>query len=243
VGAGFHYLHKTGSQITSGVKRAKSSDGRPSGNRLFLYTQQTGVRVHTIVPEFVATALERTPRASEKYHFWTGRGLIESAVRSWQTRLRKLFKLAGLTGHSHRFRDTFAVELLMARVPIERASILLGYRSVRVTDTHYNPWVYDRQQQLEADLGRAWARDPTVMPEAEVTRRLRGEIERVNELQRKNKNWCPGWESNPHEEKSPEDFKFHSNEKSTTYTERDELRPNATKCKVDLGLGVKRGKR
>jgi hypothetical protein len=21
------------------------------------------------------------------------------------------------------------------------------------------------------------------------------------------KNWCPGWESNPHEEKSPEDFK------------------------------------
>ena len=21
-------------------------------------------------------------------------------------------------------------------------------------------------------------------------------------------NWCPGWESNPHEEKSPEDFKF-----------------------------------
>jgi hypothetical protein len=20
--------------------------------------------------------------------------------------------------------------------------------------------------------------------------------------------WCPGWESNPHEEKSPEDFKF-----------------------------------
>src|SRR6267154_279421 len=23
------------------------------------------------------------------------------------------------------------------------------------------------------------------------------------------KDWCPGWESNPHEEKSPEDFKCH----------------------------------
>jgi hypothetical protein len=34
--------------------------------------------------------------------------------------------------------------------------------------------------------------------------------------------WCPGWESNDHEEKSPEDFKFHSNEESTAYTECDE---------------------
>jgi len=23
-------------------------------------------------------------------------------------------------------------------------------------------------------------------------------------------NWCPGWESNPHEEKSPEDFKCYA---------------------------------
>jgi hypothetical protein len=26
-------------------------------------------------------------------------------------------------------------------------------------------------------------------------------------LKIKRKDWCPGWESNPHEEKSPEDFK------------------------------------
>src|SRR5215471_13986521 len=26
-------------------------------------------------------------------------------------------------------------------------------------------------------------------------------------MKTKGKNWCPGWESNPHEEKSPEDFK------------------------------------
>jgi len=24
------------------------------------------------------------------------------------------------------------------------------------------------------------------------------------------KDWCPGWESNPHEEKSPEDFKCYA---------------------------------
>jgi hypothetical protein len=27
------------------------------------------------------------------------------------------------------------------------------------------------------------------------------------ELNNDGTNWCPGWESNPHEEKSPEDFK------------------------------------
>ena len=29
----------------------------------------------------------------------------------------------------------------------------------------------------------------------------------LNQFKMKRKKWCPGWESNPHEEKSPEDFK------------------------------------
>ena len=32
---------------------------------------------------------------------------------------------ARLAGHAHRFRDTFAVELLLASVPLERVSVLL----------------------------------------------------------------------------------------------------------------------
>src|SRR5213596_2075925 len=38
-------------------------------------------------------------------------------------------------------------------------------------------------------------------------RRLRATSEPVNRLKTGRKKWCPGWESNPHEEKSPEDFK------------------------------------
>jgi integrase len=56
----------------------------------------------------------------------------------------------------HRFRDTFAVELLQAGVSLERVSILLGHRIIKVTEKHYSPWVRGRQEQLEADVRRSW---------------------------------------------------------------------------------------
>ncbi len=139
---------------------------RIKGNRLFLYTQKTGVPMHTILPDFVVGALQSMPHTSEGHFFWSGRGKLDSAVRSWQSRFRKLFKLANIThGHAHRFRDTLAVELLLAGVPIERVSVLLGHQNVRVTEKYYNPWVYARQQQSGADVARAWARDPIALAE------------------------------------------------------------------------------
>jgi len=143
------------------------------GNRLFLYTQKTDVPVNTVLPEFVVTALEATPKVTENFYFWSGRGKLESAVRSWQTRLRRLFKLAGIAkGYPHRFRDTFAVELLLARVPIERVSVLLGHQSVRITEKHYSPWVRARQEQLEQDLIKAWRQDPVAAMEAKCTKNV-----------------------------------------------------------------------
>ena len=59
-------------------------------------------------------------------------------------------------GHAHRFRDTFAVGLLQAGIPMERVSVLLGHSSIKVTEKHYSPWVRARQEQLEADVRRTW---------------------------------------------------------------------------------------
>jgi len=85
----------------------------------------------------------------------------------WEKRLKELFGLAGITkgqgnAVSHRLRDTFGVALLLAGVPIERVSVLLGHQSVPVTEKHYNPWVRSRQEQLEADVARAWKLDPVL---------------------------------------------------------------------------------
>jgi integrase/recombinase XerD len=154
---------------------------RIQGNRLFLYTQKTGVPVNTVLPDHVLKTIEVTPRASEDHFFWSGTGKLDSIVRSWQTRLHRVFELAKVEdGHAHRFRDTFAVELLLSGVPIERVSILLGHISVRITEKHYAPWVRARQEQLEADLTNAWSRDPFLLAQVQGTRGVHGKGRRIN---------------------------------------------------------------
>jgi integrase len=58
------------------------------------------------------------------------------------------------------FRDTFAVEMLLAGVPIDQVLILLGHASVPITEKHYSPWVRARQDQLEKSVQSAWALHP-----------------------------------------------------------------------------------
>jgi hypothetical protein len=75
---------------------------------------------------------------------------------------------------SQRFRHTFAVELLLAGVPIERVAVLLGHTSVKTTISHYSAWSVARQQQLEDDFGKTWDQ------ESSVTRMSHKSKERAN---------------------------------------------------------------
>ena len=140
------------------------SGGSTEGDRLFLYTHKTQIPVYTVFPSFVVQALEVCPRVSDRYWFWTGEGSPETVAGNWRRSFRKLARSARIEGaHPHRFRDTFAVELLLAGIPIERVSVLLGHASVKVTEKHYAPWVQARQAQIEADLKRAWNLDPIAL--------------------------------------------------------------------------------
>ncbi len=131
--------------------------------KLLLYVQKTGVPVYVPLPEVVIEAMTSFAAANETHFFRSGASDRDGIARTWMKYLRRLFTIAGLKdAHSHHFRDTFAVALLLQGVPIERVAVLLGHASIRVTERHYAPWVQARQEQLEADVRRTWARDPVV---------------------------------------------------------------------------------
>jgi integrase len=171
-------LRYTGLRIGDAVG---CSINRLANGKVRLYTQKTGTHVHCPIPDFVVKELDETPTRSERYWFWSGLGQLDTAVKDWQGRLQKLFKDAKIVnGHAHRFRDTYAVELLLASVPIERVSILLGHASIKVTEKHYSPWTSERQEQAEADVRRTWARDPIALLETKGTPEVHGNTTPVN---------------------------------------------------------------
>lgn len=54
------------------------SEDKLQANRLFLYTQKTGVPVNTVLPDFVLRGLEATPKVSGSFFFWSGVGKLEA---------------------------------------------------------------------------------------------------------------------------------------------------------------------
>jgi integrase/recombinase XerD len=130
---------------------------RVSSDKLFLYTQKTGTPVWVPLPPTTVDALHASPSDHPKYFFWNGRCQRKSAVKIWERTFERVFEKAHIPkGTIHRFRDTFAVELLVKGVPIEQVSVLLGHSSLKVTEKHYAPWVKARQDQLERSVRLAW---------------------------------------------------------------------------------------
>jgi integrase len=160
---------------------ARLARDRIVGTRLFLYTQKTGVPVWCPLPQFVVDALNSFEPMNNTYFFWSGTSSRDGIARTYIDRFNRLFKLAGIPhGHSHRFRDTFATELLLAGVPLERVSVMLGHGSIKVTEKHYSPWVRARQEQLEADVVKTWGADPLILTSGKGTPKVHRNVEVVN---------------------------------------------------------------
>ena len=161
----------SGLRIRDGITLERS---RLAGDSLLLYQAKTRTPVYVPLPPDVAETVRTVPpgvRANPRYFFWSGNGDPKSAVADWQRSYRRLFELAGLKKPDgtrkrcfpHMFRDTFAVEMLLAGVPLEQVSMLLGHKSVKITEKHYAPWVRARQEQLEQNVRKAWGGNLTAI--------------------------------------------------------------------------------
>ena len=83
---------------------------------------KTRVPVYVPLPPIAVRALRAAADMfpNRECFFWTGTGKLETAVKSWKRTLARIFELANVQGgHAHRFRGTFAVDLLLHDVPLE----------------------------------------------------------------------------------------------------------------------------
>ena len=134
------------------LERNKIIDGS-----LVLRTQKRGVPISLPLPPVALKALEVIPHTS-RYYFTTGDAQPKAVVGNYQNYLRKLFKLAGVSGHPHKFRHTLAARLFAKRVPVENVSKILGHSSTKVTIQHYSTWIRERQDLLDEDVRRTWVK-------------------------------------------------------------------------------------
>ena len=136
-----------------------------AGGSLRLYTSKTGEGVYIPLPNHAVKALRALDNPNQRYFFWNGTSTKESAVVRWWGTIKSIFRAAGIPdAHPHRLRDTFAFECLLAGVPLDQVSILLGHSSTKITEKHYSPWVRARQQQLEESVRKSWAAEQSHRP-------------------------------------------------------------------------------
>lgn len=125
-------------------------------NHLVLRTEKTGTPVKVLVPALVANALRTMKKANQTHFFWNGRSKLSSVTDLWRThRIKPIFDGAEIQhAHPHRFRHTFAVELLKRGVPAGTVAILLG-NTEQIVVKHYSAWIEARQKALDEAVEKA----------------------------------------------------------------------------------------
>jgi integrase/recombinase XerD len=137
------------------------------GNNLAARTKKTGAKVDCDLPDEAAQALlalsPRRERFLPDYFLWNrevsgGKGIKwETLSTKWGNFINQMndyLDFKDVQGnrmgfHSHMLRDTYAVEMLLAGVPLEDVSRLLTHTSIKTTEDYYGHWVPDRLTRLK----------------------------------------------------------------------------------------------
>jgi integrase len=126
--------------------------------RIVTKRKKTGVGVSNRIPPAIAKELLTVANGNPTYVFWNSKGGSETtAAHHYGAWLKQAAEHAGIEDfHSHRLRDTFAVRLLEAGVPMEQVSKALGHKSIQTTERYYQPWNKVRQERLDGELMKGW---------------------------------------------------------------------------------------
>lgn len=128
---------------------------------LTLRRAKSGELVMVPLHDLAVETLNQISQPDHPYYFWTGKSSPTTATNYWRARLQLVASRADVFKFkTHRLRDTFAVELLLAGVQMQDVSTLLGHSSVSTTERYYAPWNVSRRDRLIKIIGEVHACDP-----------------------------------------------------------------------------------
>jgi site-specific recombinase XerD len=149
-------LRYTGLRISDAIKfdprTLKKANVR--GKAMYLYfaphQRKTDAPVFVPILAEVAEQIIAAPRLCEAYAFWDGQTSEYRWTRDFAALcLIYVSRASGVPHiHAHRFRDTFAVDLLSHRVDVRAVSRLLGHKNVATTLNYYEHYLPGDQDNL-----------------------------------------------------------------------------------------------
>lgn len=117
-----------------------------------LRTAKTGTKVACPVKTDLVKAIVKL---DGPHPFWSGKSDLEDITKNWRKIFSRVFKSAGLIGHPHQFRHTFAKRLLVKGTPVGYVASLLG-NTEEVCRTSYAKWMDERQNALNSAVRSTW---------------------------------------------------------------------------------------
>ena len=175
-GAAFLYvLRYTGLRVSDAITfepknlKLRVIDGQEVYCYFVAETQKTGASVFIPISKEIGDVIVNAPRLTAEYAFYDGSSVAGASdeakmkhLRYWQgvIALGVLKALETVSGVSdircHRFRDTFACDLLAHEVDIRTVSRMLGHSSVATTLNYYEHYMVSDQNKAVRSMMAAW---------------------------------------------------------------------------------------
>lgn len=115
-------------------------------------TQKASTRVSMPVDGELLAILRALPVDSNGLWFASTPRCNNAGSAAWGERVKGVFERAGVKGHPHMLRHTFAVAWLDAGLSLAEVSKLLGHKSVRVTEEYYAKFTREQSNSLAAKM-------------------------------------------------------------------------------------------
>lgn len=142
-------LTYTGFRISDVSNLRRGDYNRKTGYLTLPWMEKTGKPVRLKLHPDAVGALDALGGDGERWFYLWGAQTQGARIKKLRGRLTYIGDKLGIRANPHRFRDTFAVELLTNGADLRTVQHLLGHESIETTEKHYAHFVAEHQSILD----------------------------------------------------------------------------------------------